>query len=99
LKHDSTKNNKRALLINWLIGQTQKFNCKPETLYLTVLYLDKLLAKRPLLMQSLQIVGLAALFTASKVMDIYSVKMTKILTMAKNVYKSKEILDMESSLI
>jgi hypothetical protein len=56
----------RAILIDWLIDVHLKFKLLPETLYITVGIIDRYLSLHTVARSKLQLVGITALFVASK---------------------------------
>ena len=56
----------RAILIDWLVEGHLKFKLMPETLYLTVNLIDRFLEKEQIMRNKLQLVGVTAMFMASK---------------------------------
>jgi cyclin B len=61
----------RSILIDWLVDVHLKFKLLPETLFITVSIIDRFLEKQRVSKQRLQLVGVAALFVASKYEEIY----------------------------
>ena len=56
----------RSILIDWMIDVHLKFKLLPETLYLTVHIIDKYLENVQIDRSKLQLVGVTAMFMASK---------------------------------
>lgn len=61
----------RAILIDWIIDITVKFNSRPKTLYLTVDVIDRFIEKEVIKRSEFQLIGIAALMIASKIEEIY----------------------------
>ena len=71
-KHADINAKMRAILIDWLVEVHLKFKLLPETLYLTVNLIDRFLEKEHTIMRDkLQLVGVTAMFLASKYEEIY----------------------------
>ena len=62
----------RAILIDWLVEVHLKFKLMPETLYLTVNLIDRFLEREADARNKLQLVGVTAMFIASKYEEIYA---------------------------
>lgn len=64
----------RAVLIDWLVDVHLQFSMLQETLYLTVAILDRFLQKsaKDINRKSLQLVGVSAMFIASKYEEMYA---------------------------
>ena len=60
----------RSILIDWLVEVHLKFKLMPETLYLTVNLIDRFLEKEQIMRNKLQLVGVTAMFVASKYEEI-----------------------------
>jgi len=56
----------RAMLIDRVVKVHARFCLRPETLHLTVNLIDRYLTKMPIIKQRLQLVGVVAMFIASK---------------------------------
>lgn len=61
----------RAILIDWLIDVHLKFKLVNETMFLTVNLIDRYLEKSQVSRQKLQLVGVTAMFIATKYEEIY----------------------------
>ena len=66
----------REILINWLIIIQVEFNLLPETLFITVNIIDRYLSKQKISLNQLQLLGITAMFIASKFQEIYPPIMT-----------------------
>ncbi|KAI8822111.1 cyclin domain-containing protein [Fimicolochytrium jonesii] len=60
----------RGILVDWLIEVHNKFRLLPETLYLAINIIDRFLSARVVSITKLQLVGIAALFIASKYEEV-----------------------------
>ncbi|NXF80901.1 CCNB1 protein, partial [Sclerurus mexicanus] len=58
--------NMRAITVDWLVKVHMKFNLQEETLFMTVAIIDHFLQNNPVSKTKLQLVGITALFLASK---------------------------------
>lgn len=65
-KQEEINDKMRAILIDWLIDVHLKFKLLPETLYITVGIIDRYLSLHTVARSKLQLVGITALFVASK---------------------------------
>ena len=64
----------RAVLIDWMVEVHHQFSMLQETLYLTIAILDRFLQKSAskISRKSLQLVGVTAMFIASKYEEMYA---------------------------
>jgi hypothetical protein len=85
----------RAILVDWLIEVHMKFKLLPETLFLTVELIDRFLAVEDITRKKLQLVGVTAMFIASKYEEIYAPEVNDFVYITDKAYTKQEILDME----
>ena len=62
----------RAILVDWIIEVHLKFKLLPETLFITVNLIDRYLSMINIKRNNLQLVGVTAMFIASKYEEIYA---------------------------
>jgi G2/mitotic-specific cyclin 3/4 len=89
----------RTLLLDWIVRVHDHCNMLPETLFLTVNYIDRFLSLKPVNEQKLQLVGLVAMFVASKYEEITCPSVKEIAYLADNEYTIDEILRAERYMI
>ncbi|XP_015607606.1 G2/mitotic-specific cyclin-B [Cephus cinctus] len=90
----------RGVLIDWLVDVHQQFHLMQETLYLTVAIIDRFLQSyRSIDRKRLQLVGVAAMFIASKYEEMYSPDISDFVYITDNAYTKAEILQMEILII
>ncbi|CAD6651935.1 HLJ1_G0025290.mRNA.1.CDS.1 [Saccharomyces cerevisiae] len=56
----------RTILVDWLVEVHEKFQCYPETLFLSINLMDRFLAKNKVTMNKLQLLAVTSLFIAAK---------------------------------
>jgi cyclin E len=65
----------RAILLDWMMEVSSEFTLKRETYHLAVSYVDRFLERHKNVQKNeFQLVGLACLFLASKIEEIYPPK-------------------------
>jgi hypothetical protein len=89
----------RSILIDWLVGVHIDFKLVPETLYIAVYIIDKYLELKDTHRSKLQLVGITALFTASKYEEIYPPDISKFVNITDKAYSKAEILEMEVNIL
>ena len=62
----------RSILFDWLVEVHLKFKLVPETLFMTCGLIDRYLEKEKVMRDRLQLVGIAAMFIASKYEEIFA---------------------------
>ncbi|KAJ3110239.1 G2/mitotic-specific cyclin [Phlyctochytrium bullatum] len=85
----------RAILVDWLVEVHHKFRLLPETLYMTVNIIDRFLSLRVVSLVKLQLVGVTAMFIASKYEEVVPPSVKNFIYMADNGYTDEEILKAE----
>mmetsp|Transcript_167109 Transcript_167109/g.536707 ORF Transcript_167109/g.536707 Transcript_167109/m.536707 type:complete len:789 (-) Transcript_167109:28-2394(-) len=92
----------RAVLVDWLVEVHWKWRLQPAALQLATNLIDCYLARTPSLpTQRFQLLGVAALFLATKIEDEhYDTEMsaTSLAWLTDRAYTPTEVLDMEASL-
>ncbi|KFA81062.1 hypothetical protein S40288_09830 [Stachybotrys chartarum IBT 40288] len=85
----------RSDLIDWLVQVHARFRLRPETLFLTVNYMDRFLGCRAVSREKLQLVGAAALLIASKFGDVKYPSPHAIFRVMDEAYDMEDILKAE----
>lgn len=85
----------RAVLMDWVIQVHQRFNLLPETLFLTVNYIDRFLSCKVVSLGKLQLVGATAIFVAAKYEEVQCPTISEIIYMVDNGYSAEELLKAE----
>ena len=89
----------RSILIDWLVEVHLHFELMPETLYLTVNLIDRFLEKEQIMRNKLQLVGVTAMFMASKYEEIYAPECRDFVYISDKAYTRDEILRMEGLML
>ncbi|KAJ4756541.1 Cyclin family protein [Rhynchospora pubera] len=91
--------NMRAILIDWLVEVAEEYRLVPDTLYLTVNYIDRYLSGNAISRQRLQLLGVACMFIASKYEEICAPQVEEFCYITDNTYFKDEALQMEASVL
>lgn len=89
----------RGILVDWLVQVHARFHLLPETLFLTINFIDRFLTAKAVSLQKLQLVGATALFLASKYEEIQCPSVSEIVYMVDNGYSAEEILKAERFMV
>jgi G2/mitotic-specific cyclin 1/2 len=89
----------RGILMDWLIQVHSQFRLLPETLFLAVNIIDRFLTARVVSLAKLQLVGITAMFIASKYEEIMAPTVDNFLRCAERSYDEKAILEAEKYLL
>ncbi|KAG8159275.1 hypothetical protein KVR01_010936 [Diaporthe batatas] len=85
----------RSVLMDWLVQVHNRFSLLPETLFLTVNYIDRFLSNKMVSLGKLQLVGATAIFVAAKYEEINCPSVQEIVFMVDSGYTVDEILKAE----
>ncbi|KAI0100646.1 cyclin-like protein [Nemania sp. FL0031] len=85
----------RGILIDWLIEVHTRFHLLPETLFLTINIIDRFLSKKVVQLDRLQLVGITAMFIASKYEEVLSPHVSNFKHVADDGFTEEEILSAE----
>ncbi|RWA04720.1 hypothetical protein EKO27_g10387 [Xylaria grammica] len=85
----------RGILIDWLIEVHTRFHLLPETLFLAINIIDRFLSKKVVQLDRLQLVGITAMFIASKYEEVLSPHVANFKHVADDGFTEEEILSAE----
>ncbi|QPG99318.1 hypothetical protein C2857_001468 [Epichloe festucae Fl1] len=89
----------RGILIDWLIEVHTRFHLLPETLFLAVNIIDRFLSEKVVQLDRLQLVGITAMFIASKYEEVLSPHVENFKRITDNGFSEAEILSAERFLL
>ena len=89
----------RIILIDWLIEVHLKFKLLPETLFLTINFIDRYLQKNQTKRDKLQLIAVSSLLIACKYEEIYPPEISSFVYITDNAYKKEDILDYELKIL
>merc|ERR1712168_705046 len=83
----------RAVLVDWLVEVQQQFKLLQETFFLTLDIIDRYLNRegRYVHKSQLQLVGVSAMFLASKIEEIYAPEISDFVYITDDTYTAEEI--------
>lgn len=89
----------RSILVDWLIDVHLKFEFTDETLYMTVLIIDRYLTLKQIARAKLQLLGIVALMIATKHEEIDLPKADDFIYITDNAYTREEVFEMENEVL
>ncbi|CAD7676179.1 unnamed protein product [Nyctereutes procyonoides] len=98
LGHEIT-GNMRAILIDWLVQVQMKFRLLQETMYMTVSIIDRFMQNNCVPKKMLQLVGVTAMFIASKYEEMYPPEIGDFAFVTDNTYTKHQIRQMEMKIL
>ncbi|XP_070845017.1 G2/mitotic-specific cyclin-B1 [Chaetodon trifascialis] len=99
LQGQEVTGNMRAILIDWLVQVSLKFRLLQETMYMTVGIIDRFLQDNPVPKKQLQLVGVTAMFLASKYEEMYPPEISDFAYVTDRAYTTAQIRDMEMTIL
>ncbi|KAH0988423.1 hypothetical protein GBA52_015600 [Prunus armeniaca] len=91
--------NMRAVLVDWLVEVAEEYKLLPDTLHLSVSYIDKYLSINVVNKQKLQLLGVASMFIASKYEEITPPNVDELCDITENTYTKEEVIKMEADIL
>ncbi|KAF2667720.1 A/B/D/E cyclin [Microthyrium microscopicum] len=85
----------RGILVDWLLEVHTRFRLLPETLFLAVNIIDRFLSAKVVQLDRLQLVGVTAMFIASKYEEVLSPHVSNFRHVADDGFTEEEILSAE----
>ena len=89
----------RSILIDWLVDVHYKFGFTDETLYMTVLIIDRYISYKPIQKAKFQLLGITALLLSCKHEEIVLPKIEDFIYITDNAYKKTDVFDMENDIL
>ena len=89
----------RQILIDWLVDVHLKFKLRCETLYITIDLIDRYMQRKVVHRQYFQLLGVSAMFVASKYEEIYPPMLKDFVQVCDYAYSKEQILIMESQIL
>lgn len=89
----------RTILVDWLVEVHTKNGGRPETLFLSVSILDRYLSVRSVTRKKLQLLGVAAMFIASKFEETDPPQVHEFAYITDHTYTEKDIVEMELAVL
>ena len=89
----------RGILIDWIIDVHYKFGFTDETLFMTVLIIDRFLSVNQITRLKLQLLGITSLMIACKHEEIDLPKIDDFIYITDNAYIKDEVIKMENDIL
>ncbi|KAG1684940.1 G2/mitotic-specific cyclin-B [Nymphon striatum] len=99
LENSKITDKMRRILIDWLVQVHLRFRLLQETLYLTVDIIDRHLQAQEVSKSKLQLVGVGAMFIASKYEEMYAPEIGDFVYITDNAFTTNEILKTEKQIL
>lgn len=90
---------KRLILIDWLVEVCDEFKLSQATLFLTVNIVDRYLSRQSVPRATLQLLGVTALWIASKFEEVYPPTLADFVDVTSHTYTAKQLKSMEAEVL
>ncbi|KAI3758842.1 hypothetical protein L6452_06414 [Arctium lappa] len=91
--------NMRGVLVDWLVEVAEEYKLLPDTLYLTISYIDRFLSINALNKQRLQLLGVSSMLIAAKYEEISPPHTEDFCDITDNTYRKQEVVKMEAEIL
>ncbi|KAF7817458.1 putative cyclin-A3-1 [Senna tora] len=91
--------NMRGVLVDWLVEVAEEYKLLPDTLYLSVSYIDRFLSTNQVVRQRLQLLGVSSMFIASKYEEISPPHVEEFCHITDNTYSKAQVVEMEAAIL
>ncbi|XP_071733301.1 G2/mitotic-specific cyclin C13-1-like isoform X2 [Rutidosis leptorrhynchoides] len=91
--------NMRSVLVDWLVEVAGEYKLLPDTLYLTISYIDRFLSVNVLNRQRLQLLGVSSMLIAAKYEEITPPQTEDFCDITDNTYAKQEVVKMEAEVL
>ena len=98
-KQNDINEKMRMILIDWLTEVHLKFKLLPETLFLTINFIDRYLQNNQTPRDKLQLIAVSSLLIACKYEEIYPPEISSFVYITDNAYKKEDILNYEIKIL
>ncbi|KAK7282697.1 hypothetical protein RIF29_11676 [Crotalaria pallida] len=98
-KQTDVNANFRAILVDWLVEVSEEYRLLPDTLFLTVNYMDRYLSGNAINRKEFQLLGVACMMIAAKYEELCPPKVEEFCHVTDNTYSKEQVLQMESAVL
>ena len=99
IKQNDINEKMRMILIDWLVEVHLKFKLLPETLFLTINFIDRYLQNNQTPRDKLQLIAVSSLLIACKYEEIYPPEISSFVYITDNAYTKEDILNYEIKIL
>ena len=89
----------RSILVDWIIDVHYKFSFTEETLFMTILIIDRYISIKQISRIKFQLLGITAMLLACKHEEINVPKVEDFIYITDNAYTKEEVIHMENDIL
>ncbi|MED6162032.1 cyclin [Stylosanthes scabra] len=91
--------NMRGVLVDWLVEVADEYKLLPETLFLSVSYIDRFLSVNPVVRSKFQLLGVSSMLVASKYEEINPPNVKEFCYITEDTYTKSQVVQMEADIL
>ncbi|KAE9603616.1 hypothetical protein Lal_00001831 [Lupinus albus] len=89
----------RGILVDWLVEVTEEYKLLPDTLFLSISYIDRFLSLNRVSKPEFQLLGVSAMLIAAKYEEISPLHVEDCVLITDNNYHKSEVVKMEADIL
>ncbi|KAL5189756.1 putative cyclin-A3-1 [Glycine soja] len=89
----------RTILVDWLVEVAEEYKLLPDTLHLSVSYIDRFLSVNPVSKSRLQLLGVSFMLIAAKYEEVDPPRVDAFCNITDNTYHKAEVVKMEADIL
>ncbi|CAL0305798.1 unnamed protein product [Lupinus luteus] len=89
----------RGILVDWLVEVADEYKLLPDTLFLSISYIDRFLSLNPVAKPKLQLLGVSTMMIAAKYEEISPPHVEDFVLITDNTYDKSEVVKMEADIL
>ena len=89
----------RSILIDWIIDVHYNFGLTDETLFMTILIIDRYISSKQISKLRFQLLGITAMLLSCKHEEIILPKIEDFIYLTDHAYKKQDVIDMENNIL
>eukprot|EP00054_Salpingoeca_dolichothecata_P013533 m.75598 g.75598 ORF g.75598 m.75598 type:complete len:379 (-) comp20528_c0_seq1:158-1294(-) len=94
-KQKDINHSMRTILVDWLVEVAEEYRLSSQSLYISVIYIDRFLSEMSVQRGKLQLVGVTCMLLAAKFEEIYPPAIDEFVYITDHTYTRDQILRME----
>ncbi|KAK7390451.1 hypothetical protein VNO78_25761 [Psophocarpus tetragonolobus] len=89
----------RAILVDWLVEVAEEYKLLPDSLHLSVSYIDRFLSLSPVSKSRLQLLGISSMLIAAKYEETDPPSVDAFCNITDNTYSKAQVVEMEADIL
>ncbi|OIV97656.1 hypothetical protein TanjilG_12413 [Lupinus angustifolius] len=89
----------RGILVDWLVEVADEYKLLPDTLFLSISYIDRFLSLNRVAKPKLQLLGVSTMLIAAKYEEINPPNVEDFVLITDNTYDKSEVVKMEADIL